>query len=245
MNCTRRSKARTLPIAALLIAACSGCAYRIVRPPPLVVTSPETGTKRTVQYPSYVLVHDSFAFWDAHQIKDNLIGLTEGDVVHWVDLAADSMTPGPEIRPVENRIEWIKNGYAQLPDCAPVRIVGGLFSAVGIEKTTVLTGATRIAMAPTDPVSYFVFTRVIYLTDWAQETLGEVNTGAGHLVPWPGPLVPQTVTAPANAGVDWAQSGAISLYVYVFHKVSVGLDYALDGCEAAYGGVVWCVVPIH
>ena len=99
-------------------------------------------------------------------------------------------------------------------------------------------------MAPTDPVSYFVFTRVIYLTDWAQETLGEVNTGAGHLVPWSGPLIPKAVTVPASAGVDWAQSGAISLYVYVFHKVSVGLDYALDCCESAYGGVVWCFVPI-
>ena len=225
----------------LLLPGGTGC-VSVVRPPPLVVSSPETGVVRVVKYPVYILVHDSESFWDVHQIKDNLIGLTEGEVVHWLDLAVDGMTPGPQHRPLENSIEWTKNRYAQLPDCAPVRIVDGLFSAFGIEKTTLLTGATKIAMAPTDPISYFVFTRVVYLTDWAQETVGEVNTAAGHLVPWPGSLVPRTATAPVNRGVDWAQSGALALYVKVFHKVSVGLDSALDGCETAWGGVVWCFV---
>ena len=228
-------------VAPVLLLCAGGC-VTVVQPPPLVVGSEDAGGVHVVNYPSYLLVHDSASWWDAHQIKDNLIGLTEGDVVHWMDLSADSLTAGPDNHPVENSVEWIKNSYAQLPDCAPVRIVGGLFSAVGIEKTTVLTGVTRIALAPTDPVSYFVFTRVIYLTDWAQETLGEANAGAGHLVPWSGPMIPRRVTEPANAGVDWAQSGAIALYVYAFHKASVGLDYALDGCEAAYGGVVWCFV---
>ncbi|MFZ4394367.1 MAG: hypothetical protein ACOYOU_01925 [Kiritimatiellia bacterium] len=234
-----------LNIAAPLLLLVGGGCVSVVRPPPLIVGSAETGAVRVVNYPAYIMVHDSAYCWDAHQIKDNAIGLTEGEVVHWVDLTADGLTPGPANKPVENSMEWIKNSYAQLPDCASVRIVGGLFSAVGIEKTTLLTGATRIAMAPTDPVSYFLFTRVIYLTDWVQETLGEVNAGTDHLVPWPGQPLPKTVTSPANAGVDWAQSGAIALYVYVFHKVSVSLDYALDGCEAAYGGVVWCFVPIN
>jgi hypothetical protein len=170
------------------------------------------------------------------------VGLSEGEVVHWIDLAIDGMTPGPEHRPVENSIEWIKNSYAQLPDCAPVRIVDGLFSALGIEKITLLSGATKIAYAPTDPISYFAVTRVIYLTDWVQDTLGEVNTAAGYLVPWPGPFIPLAVTAPVNRAVDWAQDGAITLYIYVFHKVSVGVDYAIDGCEAAWGAVVWCFV---
>jgi hypothetical protein len=228
--------------ATLLLLSGAGCAFKVVRPPPLVVGSAETGEVRVVKYPAYVLVHDSESFWDAHQIKDNLIGLTEGEVVHWVDVAVDGMTPGPQHRPVENSIEWIKNSYAQLPDCAPVRIVDGLFSALGIEKTTLLLGATKIAYAPTDPLSYLLFTRVIYLTDWVQETLGEANAGAGHLVPWPGPFIPRAATAPVNRGVDWAQSGAIALYVHVFHKVSVGLDYAIDGGEAAWGGVVWCFV---
>lgn len=223
---------------ALLVLGGVGCSYQVVRPPPLVVGSAEGGEVRVVKYPAYVLVHDSESFWDAHQIKDNLIGLTEGEVVHWVDMAIDGVTPGPEHRPVENGIEWIKNSYAQLPDCAPVRVVGGLFSALGIEKTTLLLGATRIAGAPTDPISYFVVTRVIYLTDWVQETLGEVNTAAGYLAPWPGPFIPRAVTAPVNRAVDWAQNGAIMLYVYVVHKVGVGLDHALDGCEAAWGGVV-------
>ena len=228
-------------IAPLFLLTSGGC-VTVVRPPPLVVESGETGEVRVVNYPAYVLVHDSASAWDAHQIKDNLIGLTQGDVVHWLDLSADDMTSGPADHPVENSIEWIKNGYAQLPDYAPTRIVGGLFSAVGIEKTTVINGV-EIVMAPTDPFSYFVFTRVIYLTDWVQETVGEVNSGAGHLVPWLGSFVPQAATAPVNSGVDWAQSGSIALYVYVFHKANAGLDYALDGCESAYGGVVWCFVP--
>ncbi|MDQ7779841.1 MAG: hypothetical protein RDV41_09040 [Planctomycetota bacterium] len=225
-------------IAALLLLGGAGCAFKVVRPPPLVVGSAETGEIRVVRYPAYVLVHDSESLWDAHQIKDNLIGLTEGEIVCWVDMAADGIAPGPPSRPVENSIEWIKNSYAQLPDCAPVRIVGGFFSALGIEKTTLLLGATRTAYAPTDPMSYFLFTRVVYLTDWAQETLGEVNTAVGYLVPWPGPFIPGVVTAPVNSAVDWAQNGAIMLYVNVFHKVSVGLDSAIDGFEAAWGGVV-------
>lgn len=228
--------------ASLLVLAGSGCAFKVVRPEPLVIGSAYSGEVRVVKYPAYVLVHDSMSFWDPHQIKDNLVGLTEGEVLHWLDVAMDAAIPGPEKRALENGIEWIKNRYAQLPDCAPVRIVGGLFSALGIEKTTLLSGATNIAYAPADPLSHFVFTRVIYLTDWAQETLGEVNAAAGHLAPWPGPFVPRAVTAPANGGVDWAQKGAIAFYVHVFHKVSIGVDRTLDGCEAAWGAVVWCFV---
>lgn len=238
MNHRNLSISFWIVIATILMLVSAGCAFKVVRPAPLVVESAETGEVRVVKYPAYVVVHDSESFWDAHQIKDNLIGLTEGEVVHWIDMAADGMTPGPDHRPLENSIEWTKNSYAQLPDCAPVRIVGGLFSALFIEKTTLLSGATKIVYAPTNPMSYFVFTRVIYLTDWVQETLGEANTGAGYLVPWPGPFIPLVATAPVNQGVDWTQSGAIALYVHVFHKVSVGLDYGLDGCEAAWGRVV-------
>lgn len=241
MNHKNPSTWSWIVIATLLMLGQAGCAFKVVRPAPLVVESPETGEVRVVKYPAYVVVHDSDSFWDAHQIKDNLIGLTEAEVIHWIDIAADGITPGPDHRPLENSIEWTKNSYAQLPDCAPVRIVGGLFSALFVEKTTLLA-SVRVANAPTDPISYFVFTRVIYLTDWVQETLGEANTGAGYLVPWSGPFIPLAATAPVNRGVDWTQSGAIALYVHVFHKVSVGLDYALDGCETAWGGVVWCFV---
>lgn len=242
MNLRNLSTGSCMAIAALFLVGFGGCAFKVVRPPPLIVKSLETGEVRVVKYRAYVVVHDSEAFWDGHQIKDNLIGLSEVEVIHFVDLATDGLTPGPPHRPLENSIEWTKNSYAQLPDCAPVRIVGGLFSALSIEKTTLLAGTTRIAVAPTDPISYFVFTRVIYLTDWVQETLGEANTGAGYLVPWQGPFIPMVATAPVNKGVDWTQSGAIALYVHVFHKVSVGLDYAIDGYEAAWGKIVWCFV---
>ncbi len=158
--------------------------------------------------------------------------------MHWIDLPLDAVIPGPKRHPVETGIEWIKNSYAQLPDCAPVRIVDGFFSALEVEKVTVVSGA-RIAIAPADPTNYgFVFSRVIYLTDWVQDTLGEVNTGLGYLVPWPGPFVPYVVTAPVNSGVDWAQHGALTLYIYVFRKISVGLDDALYGGEWAWGRVV-------
>jgi hypothetical protein len=132
---------------------------------------------------------------------------------------------------LEDSAEWIKNTYAKLPDCAPVRIVGG-FSALEAEKTT-LIGAVNIASSPTEPVSYFVFTRVIYLTGWVQDTLGEVNTDLGYLAPWPGPFIPHILTAPLNRGVNWTQKNAIALYIYVFHNVSTGLDYVIDGYEAA------------
>ncbi|MFZ2633562.1 MAG: hypothetical protein WA081_21375 [Desulfosalsimonadaceae bacterium] len=240
MNRKNLLTASWMAILSLLIIGFAGCAFKVVRPPLLSVKSLETGEVRVTKYPAYVVVHDSDSFWDGHQIKDNLIGLSEGEVIHWLDLMADGMTPGPPHRPMENGIEWTKNSYAQLPDCAPVRIVGGLFSALFIEKTTLLSGATKIVYAPTEPMSYFVFTRVIYLTDWVQETLGEMNTGVGYLAPWPGPFIPLAATAPVNKGVDWTQSGAIALYVHVFHKVSVGLDYAIDGGEAAWGGVVSC-----
>jgi hypothetical protein len=223
--------------AALLLLGGAGCSFTVVRPPPLVVGSANGGEIRVVKYPAYVLVYNSDSFWDPHQIKDNLIGLTEGEIVHWLDLAIDGMTPGPRRRPLENRIEWIKNNYAQLPDCAPVRIVGGLFHALGIEKTTPIQGAD-IAYAPVSPLSYFVFVRVVYLTEWVHETLGEVNAAAGHLAPWPGTFIPQSATAPVNRGVDWTQKGAISLYVTIFYKVDVGLDRAIDCFQAAYGGVI-------
>ena len=239
MNSRNLSTCLLLASASFLLGG-SGC-VSVVQPPPLAVGAEGNGEARVVEYPAYIVVHDSESLWDAHQIKDNLIGLTDGEVVHWIDLGIDTVTPGPKNLPVENSVEWIKNSYAQLPDCPPVRIVDGLFSALGIERTTLINAAT-IAMYPTDPISYFAFTRVVYLTDWVQETLGEANAGAGHLVPWEGPFVPLAATAPENRAADWAQSGSIALYVYVFHKISIGLDSAIDGCESAWGSMAWCFV---
>ena len=228
--------------AALVMLACTGCAFKVIRTPPLVITS-ATGGEQVVKYPAYVLVHDPQSRWDAHQIKDNIVGLFDGEVVHWLDLGLDSATPGPDRLPLQHGIEWIKNEYAQLPDCAPVRIVGGFFSAFAIEKTTLL-GGVRIASAPGEPISYFLVTRVIYLTDWVQDTLGEANAGLGHLVPWEGSFFPSFVTAPINDVVDWAQSGAITGYTWVFRQINIGVDDILYGWEWVWGGVVSLFVDV-
>lgn len=214
--------------------AATGCAFTVVRPAPLVVGSEETHDLHVIEYPRYILTHDTGSSWDAHVIKDNLFGLTEGEIIHWVDRGLDLVTPGPRNRPVETGIEWIKNGYAQLPDCAPVRIVDGLFSAIGPEKTTVLRGA-EMAVSPAAATSYLGITRIIYLTDWVQETLGELNTAGGYLVPWSGPLIPYAVTKPINRCVDSAQIGAITFYIYIVNKINYGIDLTIDGCEATWG----------
>ncbi|MGB9407303.1 MAG: hypothetical protein WCA89_07185 [Terracidiphilus sp.] len=217
----------------------------MVQPPPLVVGSAYGGAVHVVKYPPYVLVHDSESLWDAHQIKDNLIGIFQLDVVHSLDLMIDGVSPRPHRRPLENGVEWIKNRYAQLPDCAPVRIVGGLFRALEIEKLTVLGGAVPIAVDPDTAISYFSFVRVVYLTDWVHQTLGEMNAAAGHLVPWKGPFIPLAATAPLSRSVYWAQNGAITLYIKVIHKVDAGLDTVIDFGERAWGRVIWiCVRPL-
>jgi len=221
----------------VLMLAGAGCAFKVVHTPPLVVTDPQTGVVRVVNYPAQILVHDDQSLWDVHQIKNNIVGLFDGEFLHWVDVGLDVVLPGPDQLPLQHGIEWIKNEYAQLPDWAPVRIVGGFFSAFAIEKTTVL-GAVRIARAPKEPMSYFVFTRVVYLTDWLQDTVGELNTGLGHLVPWEGSFVPGFVTAPINSAVDWMQFGAIEGYLYVFREINIGLDNALYGWEWCWGGSV-------
>jgi hypothetical protein len=233
------SRLRTLGATAAVLFALggTGCAYHVVHTAPLVVQSPEMGVARIVSYPVYVLVHDEQSLWDGHQIKDNIIGLFDGEIVRWIDLGLDAGIPGRDQLPVQNGIEWVKNGYAQLPDVAPVRIVGGFFTAFAIEKSTIL-GGVRISGALWDPISYFGFTRVVYLSDWVQETLGEVNTGLGHLVPWEGAFVPAAVTAPVNGAVDWAQFGAVTGYVYLLRQVSIGFDDLIYGWEWCWGAGV-------
>jgi hypothetical protein len=234
---------RIAALAALVAGlASTGCAFTVVRPAPLYIGSAERGNQRTVHYPAYVLVHDSESVWDAHQIKDNIVGLSEGEVVHWADLGADALTPGPPRTPIQHFILWSSDRYAELPDCAPVRIVGGFFSALGLDKTTLLSGATRIAAAPGDPVSYFVVTRAVYLVDWSRTTVGELNTGAGRLAPWPGTFVPQAISAPINHGVEWTEFGVVTLYIRLFRGINNAVDNVITGCENAYGGVVYAVL---
>ena len=226
-----------MAVALLFALGDAGCAFHVVQTPPLTVRSLETGELHVVEYPSYVLVHDAESDWDVHQIKNNVIGLFDGELLGWVDHLVSQGLPERDGRPLLRGIEWIKNSYAQAPDIAPVRIVGGFFSAFGIEKTSVL-GGVRIAGAPGDPISYFAFLRVIYLTDWLLETVGEANTGLGHLIPWEGAFFPAFVTTPVNDAVDWAQFAAVTGYVYVFRELGIGLDNFLYGAEWAWGALV-------
>ncbi len=209
--------------AALAVLFITGCAYHVVHTPPLTVRDFETGEQRVVTYPAYILVHDEQSNWDGHQIKNNIVGVFDGEFIHWIDAGIDTVIPGPDHLPIEHGIEWVKNNYAQLPDIAPVRIVGGFFTAFQLEKTTVL-GGVRIINAPGDPISYFAVTRVVYLTDWLQDTVGEANTGLGHLVPWEGAFFPGFVTSPVNGAVDWAQTGAITGYIYVFREITIAFE---------------------
>lgn len=215
--------------AGVLLLGCTGCAYKVVRPAPLLAANPSNGGEQNVTYPAYIVVHDSESPWDVHQIKSNLVGFTEYEVVYVIDLGLDGITPGRRRRPIESGVEWIKNAYAHMPDLAPVRIVGGFFSALGLEKITILS-------ALANPM--FALTRVVYITDWVQDTLGEVNAAAGYLVPWKGPFIPRAATAPVNRTVDWTQSGVITGYIYVIHKVNIGVDAAIDTGENTYGGFI-------
>jgi len=233
VSSTLAIRSRRLALEAMLALACAGCAFRVVRTPPLFVRVSGTGTTRVVNYPARILVHDDQSFWDVHQIKNNVVGVFNTEILHLLDVGLDAVIPGPDASPLENGVEAIKNGWAKLPDCAPVRIIGGFFSALRIEQTTLFGGV--FIPATGDPITVFVLTRVIYLTDWIQDTLGEINTGLGYLVPWPGPFFPGFVTAPLNAAVDWGQSAVITGYVWVFRQLNIGVDYALYGGEYAWG----------
>jgi hypothetical protein len=218
----------------LFLLLLSGCTYKVVRPQPLTIGSPETGGVRIIHYPAHIVVHDSHSAWDAHQLKDNIMGVRDLELVRVVDFGLGAVTP--DERPTETGIEWIKNRYAQLPDCAAVRIVDGLFSALGLEKLPIGD--------PSDPLTYFAVTRVVYLTDWLQETVGEFNTLGGYVNPWSDALVPHVATQPLNTGMDWLQAGAIAGYVQIFRYLNIGADYVIDAGESAWGGVVWCFVPL-
>lgn len=180
-------------------------------------------------YPMRVIVHDEDAFWDAHQIKSNLVGLLEFEVVRAVDVVIDLAAPGPERRPVENSIEWGKNQFARLPDSAPKTIVGELFWALGIEKASYGRGVG-------------FFPRLVYITEWLQISAGELNRVAGYANPWQETLIPKSWTSAPNHGIDWAQNGLIGAYIFVVQGLDWCADEIIDGGEAAYKGVVWIVV---
>ncbi|MHC4510362.1 MAG: hypothetical protein ACYTAO_15650 [Planctomycetota bacterium] len=176
-----------------------------------------------------VLVHDEDSFWDAHQIKNNILGLTELEVVRVLDITLDTLTPGPERRPVENGIEWTKNQYAKLPPWAGVVIVRELFWAMGIEKLCLARGSG-------------FFPRVVYLTDWLQTTLGEMNRVAGYAVPGQETLIPRKWTATPNRGVDWAQSRVMGAYIFLYQGLDWCLDKTIAGGEIVWQKTVWLVV---
>lgn len=204
----------------------TGCAFKVVRPETILVKVPETGETEIIEYPAYVITHDSDSPWDAHQIKNNIVGFLDLEIVRILDITIDLLIPFREQRPIENSIELVKNSYAQIPDCIPVRVIGGFFRALGIEKLCI------------SRASFYFFPRLVYLTDWVQETLGEVNIAAGYIAPWRGAFVPKTATKPLNDGVDWAQSSAIGIYIRILHQLNSFADHVIDSGESAWAGII-------
>lgn len=210
-------------LAGALLLLLTGCTVQIVRPDPLLAV--RDGEAVWIHYAPTAVVHDEYAFWDLHNIKNNVVGLTEFEVVRTADMLLDTLIPGPERRPVENGIEWVKNEYARLPPCAPVNIVGGLFQAIGPEK---LCYGRQEEFFP----------RFVYLSDWVQETLGECNRVAGYAAPWGDRFIPPRIADPGNRAVDWAQNGLIGAYLYVVQFISVAVDRGIDHVEAGVGAAI-------
>ena len=231
------SQRNAMPVRALsfallhfaLMAPLAACAFKIIPPHTVTVQRAPDGEPHTLHYPVQVIVHDEESFWDLHQIKNNVIGLADLEAVRVVDILADLLVPGPERRPVENGIEWIKNRYAELPPYGPVKIIGELFWAIGPEKAAANRGT-------------FFFPRVIYVTEWLQVLFGELNSMSGFLFINRETLIPRKWTAVPNRGVDWAQSRLIGLYVYLFQGIDWCLDKAIDGVEAAEQKCIWLAV---
>jgi len=217
-------------LTAAAIGASSGCAFKVIRPQTLTVRRSPDRPPETVHYPMKILVHDEDAFWDHHQIKSNIIGLTELEPVRVADLLADTLIPGPEHRPVENSIEWIKNAYAQLPDWALVRIVGEFFWALGLERTCAARGSIVSPL------------RIIYLVEWGRFTLNECNRVAGYAVPGRDTLIPKSWTAYPDGGVVWLDHHAIGLNIFIVQALDWCFDRVIDGEESVYAGVVWVLV---
>ncbi|KPL08921.1 hypothetical protein AMJ85_07515 [candidate division BRC1 bacterium SM23_51] len=222
-------KAGLLVLLVCMLGTISGCVCKVIPPETVTVRSAPDGELHTFEYPLMVIVHDENSVWDAHQIKNNIIGLTELEAVRILDILSDILTPGPEHRPIENAIEWIKNQYAKLPPCAPVTIVRELFWAMGFEK-----------LSPTRGSGFFP--RVIYLTDWLQITLGEMNRVAGYAIPGQDTLLPRTWTARPNDGVDSAQNGLMGAYIYLYQGLDWCLDKTIAGGEIVWQKTVWLVL---
>lgn len=197
-----------------------GCAVKLVRPRSVSSHDPNPGTIRRIHYRYAVITTHSKSFWDLQQAKDNVIGLTEFEVVRVLDLLLDASIPGPEHRPVETGIERWKDLYARTSGWLFFDVLGGLFTALAPEKAAYGRG-------------YGYFPRIVYLADWLQQLFGALNRVGGYAVPGADRLVPAAATAPVNVGADWLQNGAIGAYIYVIH----GLDYlASGGIELWQGG---------
>jgi len=209
--------------------ALSGCAFRIVPRETMEVHEASGGQPEVLRYPLKALVHDDESFWDLHQAKDNIAGLTEFEVVRMADLIADTAMPGPERRPVENSIEWFKDQWAKLPQIPPVRLVGELFWALGIEKTCYVRSES-------------FFPRIIYLTEFAQQAMIESNNMLGYVILQRDGFVPSGWTDPSNRGVDWAQSRLLGLYTWLFQELDWCLDQLLYGAEMAWAEAIRATV---
>jgi len=226
---TRRwtQRAGLMTVIALLTILTAGCAVRIIPPYEVTVYSVGDGAPRRIVYPAEVIVHDDHAFFDLHNIKSNLFGLTDLELVRLADLAADF--PDRDVRPFRTSIDWIRHQFARLPDCAATRIVGGFFWALGADRYSY--GRDQLFLP-----------RFIYLTNWAQMSLGELNRVAGYAVPYQETLIPRAWTHPLNAAVDWGQTRAIGLYLYVLQTGNEYLEWGITGIEECAKVAVWLAV---
>ena len=216
LRACRSARLRVVLLRIMLLAfiglAAGGCGVKLIRPRSVSARDSNPGTIRRIHYRYAVITTHSKSFWDLQQVKDNVVGLTEFEVVRVLDILLDAGIPGHEHRPVETGIERWKDIYAHTSGWLFFDVLGGLFTAIAPEKAAYGRG-------------YGYFPRVVYLTDWLQQFFGAFNRVGGYAVPGAERLVPGAATAPVNRGVDWLQNGAIGAYIYVIH----GLDYLASG----------------
>ena len=221
-----------IALAIALVAVLSGCAFRIIPPETMTVYRAPDGKPEQIHYPMQVVVHDRESFWDGHQIKDNIFGLSDLEVVRVLDMLADLPNPGPERRPIENAIEWIKNQYAQLPPWPPVNIAGGLFEALGLEKTSILTAYGRRGLS---------IPQLIYLLHWVRASMGELNRTAGYAIPGQDGWIPKKWLAAPNRAMDRTEDALIGSYIWIFQGLDWCMDVAISGGEWGWQQTVWTV----
>ncbi len=172
-----------------------------------VENDPKPGEKpaphEALPYQAHIQFHSDTAFLDPHQIKDNVIGLLDFEILKTLDLpfAPVGWAAGTPVEPFEG----IGRGVARLYDHpysnAGQRVVGGFFRALNLER---LSQTPRLLIVP----------RLVYLSDWLRSCFS-FSTYVRR------PLTPSL----ANQGIYQVEKGALWLNEYVAEKLD---DLATD-----------------